>query len=141
MRLDTVVRDLAHSVRQILLALSNQLTASENFGPEGNVGEVLTSNGPNEPPSYQTISAVVAASASKTTNASQLVEGILPEDRLQGSYRKITELTPDSVVAGGLAQQNPLVDDFVVPSDYDMLVVSVYSIDGTLSIDGRVIVL
>jgi hypothetical protein len=53
MRLDTVVKDMEKSVRQLLLAMSNRLTATENFAPEGDEGQPLLSNGSNTPPSYR----------------------------------------------------------------------------------------
>lgn len=48
-----VVEPIAEIIRKILHALDNNLTAADNFGPEGTAGQVLTSNGPNIPPSYQ----------------------------------------------------------------------------------------
>ncbi len=54
MRVDPVLRDLTMAVKQLLLAMDNRLTAIENFAPEGSQGQVLTSNGPNIAPSYQT---------------------------------------------------------------------------------------
>lgn len=55
MRVDSVLRDLSFSVKELLLAMDNRLTANENFSPEGINGQVLTSNGPNIPPSYQSL--------------------------------------------------------------------------------------
>ena len=55
MRPDFVVKDLTQSLRKLLQGLANGLTAKENFAPEGDRGQVLTSNGRNTPPSYQDI--------------------------------------------------------------------------------------
>lgn len=59
MRLDNVVVDLTKKLREILLALDNRLTAGDNLGPEGIAGQVLTSNGPNAAPSFQSIDSEV----------------------------------------------------------------------------------
>lgn len=55
MRVDSVLIDAPTSVKQILLALDNRLTAGENLSPEGVEGQVLTSNGPNVAPSYKSL--------------------------------------------------------------------------------------
>lgn len=55
MRVDPVVRNLEESVKALIRGMDNKLTASENFAPEGTTGQVLTSNGPNVPPSYKSI--------------------------------------------------------------------------------------
>lgn len=54
MKIDVIVRDVFQSVQAIIRGLDNQLTASENFAPEGIVGQVLTSTGTNTPPEYKT---------------------------------------------------------------------------------------
>lgn len=59
MRVDAVLIDAPTSVKQILLALDNRLTAGENLSPEGTSGYVLTSNGPNVAPSYQDLELAV----------------------------------------------------------------------------------
>lgn len=59
MRVDPVVRNLEESVKALIRGMDNQLTASENLAPEGTVGQVLTSRGPNEPPAYQDITSAV----------------------------------------------------------------------------------
>lgn len=62
MIVDDVVRDLGSSVRQILVALRNRITAAENWGPEGKKLQVLTSNGDTEndpPPSFQNLADIL----------------------------------------------------------------------------------
>lgn len=59
MRVDPVVRDLEESLKALIRGMDNRLTASENLAPEGTTGQVLMSNGPNEPPSYQSITTLV----------------------------------------------------------------------------------
>lgn len=53
MKIDRLVRDALATLKRVAIALDNNLTAQDNFGPEGTAGQVLTSNGPNLPPSYQ----------------------------------------------------------------------------------------
>ncbi len=57
MRVDSVILDTMLTLKQLVLAMDNRLTAVENFAPEGVAGEVLMSNGPNTPPSYQALDA------------------------------------------------------------------------------------
>lgn len=53
MILDPVIRDVKQSLQKVLEALSNNLKSSHNFAPDGEAGQVLTSNGPNRPPTWQ----------------------------------------------------------------------------------------
>ena len=55
MRVDIVIRDNRETIGNLVRALDNRLTASENLAPEGEVGEVLTSTGPNTPPEYTSL--------------------------------------------------------------------------------------
>ena len=58
MKIAQVIGKLSDKVQEILNALSNRLTAEDNFGPEGLKGYILTSNGPRDtdpPPSYQNL--------------------------------------------------------------------------------------
>jgi hypothetical protein len=59
MILDSVVADLRTAVLSVIRALSNNLSARDNFAPDGTSGQVLTSNGSGRPPSYQNIDAKV----------------------------------------------------------------------------------
>ncbi len=49
-------------VVEIVDALANRLTAADNFGPEGSLGQFLGSNGPSSPPSYKDIGTVITSS-------------------------------------------------------------------------------
>lgn len=53
MKFDNVVSDVVTTVKRILFGLDNGLTARDNFAPDGTAGQVLTSNGPNSPPTWQ----------------------------------------------------------------------------------------
>lgn len=55
------IAKLADTVKQIVEALANRLTAAENFGPEGELGQFLGSNGPDSPPSYKDIGAAITS--------------------------------------------------------------------------------
>ena len=55
MKVDRVVRDLDKSHRRVLEALDHNLTARDNFGPEGEEGWVLTSRGPDHIPEYRPV--------------------------------------------------------------------------------------
>lgn len=63
MRVDTIVRDVRRAVEQIVRVLAHGLTAEENFGGQGTVGQVLTSTGPNTPPTWQSATSVPASAA------------------------------------------------------------------------------
>lgn len=58
MRVGTVVQETGRSLRDILRALDQRITAEDNLAPDGEAGQVLTSNGPNEPPTWQDIPSV-----------------------------------------------------------------------------------
>jgi hypothetical protein len=53
MKVDSIVREAITSVKQLVKALQNNLTARDNFAPEGEAGQVLTSHGPDKVPSYE----------------------------------------------------------------------------------------
>lgn len=53
MIISQVIQNLSMTVREIVNGLANRLTAQDNFGPEGERFQVLTSNGDRIPPSYQ----------------------------------------------------------------------------------------
>ena len=58
MQVSSVIRKLDETIKDVLNALSNRLTSADNFGPEGKVGQVLTSRGDDPdslPPWYQDI--------------------------------------------------------------------------------------
>lgn len=59
MRVDLHIRDTNETVKAIIRGLDNGLTASENMAPEGTEGQVLMSNGPGAPPSYQALTEAV----------------------------------------------------------------------------------
>lgn len=61
MKLGAVVQDHGRTLRDILMALDLRLTAEDNFAPAGVSGQVLTSQGPNTPPSWQTIPSTVSS--------------------------------------------------------------------------------
>lgn len=64
MRVDSVLGDQRAAIKQLLLALDNRLTAVENLAPEGALGQVLASNGPNTPPSYQSLDGLLTGGVS-----------------------------------------------------------------------------
>lgn len=55
MRVDQVIRDPRRTLQEVLRAFDNNLTARDNFAPEGIAGQALLSNGPTEIPSYQSL--------------------------------------------------------------------------------------
>lgn len=64
MRVDSTLRDISFSVKQLLLALDNRLTVEENLAPEGEAGQILTSRGANLPPHWQSVESVFTAGVS-----------------------------------------------------------------------------
>ena len=55
MRIDQVIRD--RTLQEIVRAFDNNLKVAHNFAPEGELGQVLMSNGPDAIPSYRSLSA------------------------------------------------------------------------------------
>ena len=66
MKVDTILRDTDFAVRQLLVALSNNLKAADNFAPDGKVGQALLSNGLNGPPRWSNLPEVVASASTDT---------------------------------------------------------------------------
>lgn len=91
MRVDQVLRDPRRSLQEMLRALANNLTARDNFAPEGTRGHILTSNGADAPPSYQAaVEIEVGPPGAHTHETGDIVSGIFAEARLQGFYRGVT---------------------------------------------------
>lgn len=53
MKIDRIIVDVGTTLRKLLLAMENGLTAEDNLAPGGTAGQVLTSNGPDAPPTWQ----------------------------------------------------------------------------------------
>lgn len=53
MRIDPVIVKERDTLGQIVRGLDNGITVEENMAPEGSAGQVLTSNGTTESPSYR----------------------------------------------------------------------------------------
>lgn len=53
MQVSQVVRDIHASIREIVNALANRLHAEDNFAPDGDEGQILTSRGASRPPNWQ----------------------------------------------------------------------------------------
>lgn len=129
MRVSHVISRLTDKVQEIIDALDNRLTAADNFGPEGEVGQVLTSRGPrpsDPPPSYQ--------------NLADILRGI-PTTTLQG----IPGLQGPPGVAGATGPSGPggfvptyiaPAETFVVPVDRQALYAVPVVVDGALIING-----
>lgn len=144
MRPDRIITDVMASLRKIMEGLDNNLTARNNFGPEGSLGQVLTSNGPDKPPSYQDSSSGDTGSL-PTTDASELISGVLGEARLVGSYKNVTELgTLLHLEVDGLIQHNrTLSRNTAISSDWGAVVAGPYTVASgfTLTIYGEMRVL
>lgn len=86
------MRDERRSIEAIIRALTNNLLARDNFAPDGEVGQVLMSNGPGSVPSFQDLPAPTATSEDDGEIEASRIVGTLAEARLQGSYRGITSV-------------------------------------------------
>lgn len=142
MRVDLVIRDLRETLDRVVRALDNRLTASENFEGEGSPGDVLTSNGPGVPPSYQPgggggVGGIVGA---HTHGAEDITSGIMNTNRIVGAYLGITELAPREIRAGVAMYANPMGQTVIIPSGFDSLVAGPYAISGTLTVVGRLVI-
>jgi len=56
MRVSQVIQDVAVTLRELVNALSNRLHSEDNFAPDGEVGQILTSRGADQPPNWQGLS-------------------------------------------------------------------------------------
>lgn len=59
MRVSQVIKDIRTSITEVVNALANRLHAEDNFAPDGEVGQVLTSRGREIPPNWQGLTDVV----------------------------------------------------------------------------------
>lgn len=67
MRVSQVVKDIPATIRELVNALSNRLHAEDNFAPDGEAGQVLTSNGPDIPPSWKGVGSLPLVPGEPTT--------------------------------------------------------------------------
>lgn len=88
MKISTVVSDVRQTVRLMTTAMANGLRAADNFAGDGTVGQVLTSTGPNTPPSWQDASA-----GGGPVDVNRLV-GIINATNIVGAYPGITGVGP-----------------------------------------------
>lgn len=90
MRVDQVIRDPRRTLQEVLRAFDSNLTARDNFAPEGELGQFLGSNGPDSKPTYKTLTAALVDSytraevdallGSHTHDGGDIVSGqVLPE--------------------------------------------------------------
>lgn len=88
MRVDPILRDTQKSIRQILRALGNNLSAAENFQPDGEEGYVLTAHGrQGVPPTWEPPSGDEEESVDLSNlNADNLKSGTVPQGRLASQY-------------------------------------------------------
>lgn len=62
MIVSAIISSVTEKLKEIINALSNRLTAQDNWGPEGEVGQVLTSRGPRDvdpPPHFSSIADIL----------------------------------------------------------------------------------
>lgn len=59
MIVDHVLLDVEETVRSLINVVSNNLSAADNFAPDGTVGTVLASNGSDRPPSFQSLESLI----------------------------------------------------------------------------------
>lgn len=122
-----VYSNLRQAIENILDALANRLTAGDNWGPEGNKGQVLTSNGPgpdDPPPSFQDIAGLI-------TGNPTLVETITGPTGPPGPQG------PAGVDGGGGVPLTIAEDEsFTVPENVQMVFSEPIDVDGELVIDG-----
>lgn len=67
MRLESTIRDSWYAIKALLLLSRNNIKAEDNLAPDGEAGQALISNGPNAPPSWQSITAIASTAWSAIT--------------------------------------------------------------------------
>lgn len=124
------VSDFGDILSNILRALANRLTAAENFGPEGQRGQVLTSNGPgpdDPPPSYQDIQSIISGNPA-------IAEAIKGDPGEKGDKGDKGD-TGDSG-GGGVPLEIELGNTFTVPTNIQMTYGVPIFVSGSLVVDG-----
>lgn len=104
MRVSHVISTLTSKVQEILDALDNRLTAEDNFGPEGEKWQVLTSRGPkvtDPPPTYMTLEDILTGISSEGAQGLQGLKGETGATGASGEPRVL--LRGASWSNGGLA--------------------------------------
>lgn len=131
MRVSQTIGKLTDKVQEILNALANRLTAADNWGPEGDKGQVLTSNGPratDAPPSFQNITDILNSISQSDPTALPGIPGLQGPPGPPG---------PPGVDGNGFV---PLVvgptEIFTVPANRQALFAVPIVMDGTLVLDG-----
>lgn len=135
MIVSSVINSLGEKVREIINALANRLTAADNWGPEGQKGQVLTSNGPgpdDPPPSFQNIGDIL------TGISPEVLQGI---PGLQGPPGPAGAAgPPGSEGQAGFVPTYIAPDEtFVVPAGKQALFEMAIDSEGMLEVDGYLI--
>jgi hypothetical protein len=125
---------LTETVKQIVEALANRLTAAENFSPEGELGQFLGSNGPNSPPSYkdigESISGNPALKGEKGDTGEQGPAGPAGTDGPPGADGDPGPMVPLTIGA---------LESFTVPANRQALFAKPIVVDGVLVVSGELI--
>ena len=61
MQVSQIITDIRTTIREIVNALSNRLHSRDNFGPDGEKGQVLTSLGKDDPPDWRGVDEALRA--------------------------------------------------------------------------------
>lgn len=125
-----VIQNLSTTVREIVNALSNRLTARDNWGPEGEKFQVLTSNGPGPndlPPSFQNITDIL--SGISTVTGAQGIPGIQGPQGIPGppGIDGANGMVPTYIAPG---------ETFTIPAFRQAMWAVPIVVDGTIVIDG-----
>lgn len=125
------VSKIGDFITQVFDALANRLTAQDNFGPEGEKGQVLTSNGPRDvdpPPSYQNIVDVLRAAVAVIPGGISSIPGLKGDKGDKGD--------PGESGGGGVPLEIAADDTFTVPTNIQMTYAVPMFVSGSLVVDG-----
>ena len=107
------VSDLGDKLSNIIRALANRLTAEDNFGPEGEAGQVLTSRGPgpdDPPPHYASVVDILTRISEADPDALPSIPGLQGPPGLTGLQGQKGEQG-----APGMDSEHELPEPFYFP--------------------------
>lgn len=134
MIVNNYISDLFTKVREIVHALANRLTAEDNFGPEGELGQFLGSNGPTIPPSYKDI----AGTISGDPDLVETIRGPAGPIGPTGPAGEDGEIGPEGP-AGFMPLTVGVGETFIVPTNRQGLFAKPIIVDGVLVVSGDLI--
>lgn len=116
------------TLREIVNVLANRLHARDNFAPDGDSGQILTSNGDKQPPSWQDIPSGITGGMGAKGDTGTV--GAAGATGATGAMGPAGPMMPTFIADG---------DTFTIPADMQGLYAMTIDVEGTLDVEGYLI--